>query len=595
MADDPIMTDQDPIEEATRHSRRRLLRRAAGGAGFLALAGSGALTIRQATAKDDDDDDDDDNSGAAMTRGWVGDDDDNSGHGGGGDDDETVITGEIPPVDRGPDRRRRRGRLLPGQLTVDLGQSVTFVNADHHDHTATGSGFDTGIMQPGQTATVVLDRPGTFAYACQIHPEMTGSIGVRDENGEVPAPSQSAATADATPCRSPTSPSIRRRSPSRSGQPSPGPTTMRSRTPSPPTDGAFDSGIFDPGGSFAWEFATPGTFPYRCNLHPQMEGTVEVTGDAPAPQDDARLRPHPNRPRRRRWSEPGCGADTGPDAGLGPQQAAVTFHDDGTLEAVYAAPTDARRAGSRSPSVPRHGTWSESGDGGVRRSRAVVLLDDEQRLAGTLTHPRGDPGSTTPATPTAAPSPSRRPTPTGRRSPRARAPRKASGCDAGDGDIGTVAATPDARARSGRVRQPPGHHPRLLLRSDDSGDSRRDDRHLDQRRRRPPHRDGRGRLVRHRATRRGPGGKPHLRPAGDLRLRLRFPPPDGGIGDRQLASSDVQTDTSSRGSRHILPAPASSPTTYPPTAAYVCLPVTTTYRYVADLGKCIDGGGWRSP
>ena len=41
---------------------------------------------------------------------------------------------------------------MPGELTVDLGQTVAFVNAHSDEHTATGSGFDTGIIPEGSPA-----------------------------------------------------------------------------------------------------------------------------------------------------------------------------------------------------------------------------------------------------------------------------------------------------------------------------------------------------------------------------------------------------------------------------------------------------------
>ncbi|MFI0739519.1 plastocyanin/azurin family copper-binding protein [Streptomyces sp. NPDC021100] len=39
-------------------------------------------------------------------------------------------------------------------------------------------------------------------------------------------------------------------------------------------DGSFDSGPFGPGGTFAHTFAQSGTFPYHCEIHPEMRGTV---------------------------------------------------------------------------------------------------------------------------------------------------------------------------------------------------------------------------------------------------------------------------------------------------------------------------------
>jgi len=49
-------------------------------------------------------------------------------------------------------------------------------------------------------------------------------------------------------------------------------------------DGRFDSGIRDPGASFQVTFATAGTFPYFCQIHPeQMVGTIVVEAATTAP------------------------------------------------------------------------------------------------------------------------------------------------------------------------------------------------------------------------------------------------------------------------------------------------------------------------
>lgn len=204
MAEDARQTrvDDELAAEKTTSSRRRLLGQALGGACLLAAAGSGAFALRRVAAKDDDGDSGGPGSGGGSddhSGHGGGGDDDHSGPGGGGDGDDVTITGEIPAgsievriVDDDP------GGFSPGELTVDLGAKVTFVNAHHDPHTATGPGFDTGILQPGDTATVELTKPGTYRYACQIHPEMTGTILVRDEDGKVPS-----ATPAATPQSSP--------------------------------------------------------------------------------------------------------------------------------------------------------------------------------------------------------------------------------------------------------------------------------------------------------------------------------------------------------------------------------------------------------
>lgn len=43
-------------------------------------------------------------------------------------------------------------------------------------------------------------------------------------------------------------------------------------------DGSFDSGQLAPGGSFSFTFNTPGTVSYHCTIHPNMVGSVTVSG-----------------------------------------------------------------------------------------------------------------------------------------------------------------------------------------------------------------------------------------------------------------------------------------------------------------------------
>jgi plastocyanin len=258
-------------------ARRRLLRAVAGGAGVFALTG-GVLGLRGALAKNDgDDDDDDDNSGPG------GGGDDHSGHGGG--DDEIAITGTIPAgsVEVWIDDDDADA-FEPGDLTVDLGQSVTFINADKHRHTATGSGFDTGIIEPGATATVVLDTPGRFAYACRIHPVMTGTISVQDENGQVPERAATpAASPQASPAAGSTEISIENLAYNPPSLEIPAGTTVTwtNRDPLPHTAtanvGSFNTGQLDLSQSASQTFDTPGTYAYGCGFHPDMAGEVIVT------------------------------------------------------------------------------------------------------------------------------------------------------------------------------------------------------------------------------------------------------------------------------------------------------------------------------
>jgi plastocyanin len=69
----------------------------------------------------------------------------------------------------------------PADLTVAGGTTVEFPNEDSTPHTATSKSsgaFDTGTIQPGKSAELTFDEAGTFAYYCQFHPFMKGTITV---------------------------------------------------------------------------------------------------------------------------------------------------------------------------------------------------------------------------------------------------------------------------------------------------------------------------------------------------------------------------------------------------------------------------------
>ena len=69
--------------------------------------------------------------------------------------------------------------LLPTTATVAPGGTVTWQNADDVDHhllSDDGTTIDTGTITPGQAAPVTLTTPGTYAYYCDIHNAMTGTV-----------------------------------------------------------------------------------------------------------------------------------------------------------------------------------------------------------------------------------------------------------------------------------------------------------------------------------------------------------------------------------------------------------------------------------
>ncbi len=69
----------------------------------------------------------------------------------------------------------------PATITVAVGTRVTFSNHDQTAHTATSTmpAFDTGTVKGGQSAAVVLRKPGVYSYYCQFHAFMRGTIVVK--------------------------------------------------------------------------------------------------------------------------------------------------------------------------------------------------------------------------------------------------------------------------------------------------------------------------------------------------------------------------------------------------------------------------------
>ncbi len=70
--------------------------------------------------------------------------------------------------------------FAPDQLTVSVGDSVTWTNRDTAPHTATASdqSFNTGLIQPGASATVTFRTAGSFPYYCTPHRQMVGTVNV---------------------------------------------------------------------------------------------------------------------------------------------------------------------------------------------------------------------------------------------------------------------------------------------------------------------------------------------------------------------------------------------------------------------------------
>lgn len=85
---------------------------------------------------------------------------------------------------------------LPDELTVDVGETVTWLNEDPVDHTVTSGKpgkqgipgvsdgtdptvdglFDESLEREGSTFSFTFDERGTFVYFCRVHAAMKATI-----------------------------------------------------------------------------------------------------------------------------------------------------------------------------------------------------------------------------------------------------------------------------------------------------------------------------------------------------------------------------------------------------------------------------------
>lgn len=70
--------------------------------------------------------------------------------------------------------------FAPADVTVNVGDTVTWTNTDPMIHTVTSTtnAFDSDDMDEGDSYSVTFTAPGTYDYYCVPHPFMTGTITV---------------------------------------------------------------------------------------------------------------------------------------------------------------------------------------------------------------------------------------------------------------------------------------------------------------------------------------------------------------------------------------------------------------------------------
>lgn len=70
-------------------------------------------------------------------------------------------------------------KFQPAEITIQKGETITWINQDSVGHTATGKSFDSELLSKGQSFKQTFNEAGTFDYICTPHPYMKGEIHVK--------------------------------------------------------------------------------------------------------------------------------------------------------------------------------------------------------------------------------------------------------------------------------------------------------------------------------------------------------------------------------------------------------------------------------
>jgi len=84
----------------------------------------------------------------------------------------------------------------PATVTVNVGESVTWVNAGEEPHNAVGDNFSTALLDAGKSGSETFGSAGTFSYICTVHPQMKGTVKVVGSTAQAQTGDQGSGTED---------------------------------------------------------------------------------------------------------------------------------------------------------------------------------------------------------------------------------------------------------------------------------------------------------------------------------------------------------------------------------------------------------------
>lgn len=175
--------------------------------------------------------------------------------------------------------------LSPRRIEVPAGTVVTWRNRDDERHRVRSRQgpveFDSGNLDPGERFSVTFVVAGEYPYLDERNDDDEAYFGIvvvrTEQPADGPPPTVATVTLIDESFQPPTIEVAVGATVTWENIDADDDHTVTS------TEGLFNSGILPAGSAFEHSFEAPGAYPYFCAIHPEMEGTITVIGDATAP------------------------------------------------------------------------------------------------------------------------------------------------------------------------------------------------------------------------------------------------------------------------------------------------------------------------